>query len=112
SNTDTEPLYVIRLEPETRRVYVGPKSALATPRILLSDVNWIGDGKLSDAPQDIQVKVRSTMQPVRATVEQSPVGDVEVTFHEALNGVSPGQACVFYDGDRVLGGGWIQRRIS
>ncbi|WP_420547534.1 tRNA 2-thiouridine(34) synthase MnmA [Curvivirga sp.] len=112
ANSGTDPLYVVKIDPENRQVIVGPKSALATPRIRLSDVNWLGDTKLSQGPVEIGVKVRSTMQPVAATVEATELGDVEVTFAEPMNGVSPGQACVFYQGDRVLGGGWIQRRIS
>lgn len=111
-SADTAPLYVIKLNPAERQVIVGPKEALATPRILLSNVNWLGDDQLSKSPVNISVKVRSTMQPVAATVEATEIGDVEVTFQDALNGVSPGQACVFYQDDRVLGGGWIQRRVA
>jgi len=109
---NTDPLYVVRLEPEFQRVIVGPQEALATTTIRLSDINWLGDNKLSDGPYNIQVKVRSAMQPVDAIVETSNIGDVEVTFFTPLHGVSPGQACVFYDGTRVLGGGWIQRKTN
>lgn len=109
---DTDPLYVVRLDPDQHRVIVGPKSALATPHIRLSDVNWLGNSKLSDGAVEVDVKIRSAMQPVRATVQVTALGDVEVTFAEPHFGVSPGQACVFYDDNRVLGGGWIQRQLA
>lgn len=93
-----EPLYVIRLEPDTKRVVVGPKQALAVASATLRDVNWIGGNY--EGP--IQVKVRSMAKPTHARLD----GDT-LYFHNPEYGVSPGQAAVFYHGDRVLGGGWI-----
>jgi tRNA-specific 2-thiouridylase len=101
------PLYVVRLEPETRRVVVGPKTALATQRIRLSGVNW-----LESVPADgieVAVKLRSASAPVPATVSAVP-GGADVLLHRPEFGVAPGQACVFYAGSRVLGGGWIMRQ--
>ncbi len=108
-----EPLYVVRLDAEARRVIVGPKEALATRRVRLSEVNWIGDGAFGDCPADgheIAVKVRSTRPPVPARLRPAP-GGAEVELLTPEEGVAPGQACVFYEpeGSRVLGGGWIQR---
>ena len=111
--TDGEPLFVVKLDAETRRVVVGPREALATRRIPVSEINWIGGGDFADAPEggwDVLVKVRSTRPPIEASV--FPDGDgavVELRSDEI--GVAPGQACVFYapEGGRVLGGGWIQR---
>ena len=108
------PLYVVRLEPETRRVVVGPRSALGTGRIFLREVNWLGDGPLGECGKDghaVEVKVRSTRPPVPARLR--PLGDgAEVELLEPEEGVAPGQACVFYapGHSRVLGGGWIARR--
>ncbi len=103
-----EPLYVVRIEPESRRVVVGPKDALKCPRISLSELNWLDATPLSGGARRVQVKVRSTTEPVDADV--SADGDaVLVTFVEPQEGVAPGQACVIYDGNRVLGGGWINR---
>lgn len=105
-----EPLYVVRLEAESARVVVGPREALEVTRIALKDVNWLGDGDLSQADGlAIGVKVRSTRPPSPAVLEVS--GDaVHVLLDQGEEGVAPGQACVFYEApghDRVLGGGWI-----
>ena len=92
-----EPLYVIRLEPEARRVVVGPRAALAVAAARLADLNILGplDGPLT-------AKVRSMAKPVPARLD----GDM-LLFDAPEYGVAPGQAAVLYDGDRVLGGGWI-----
>lgn len=105
-----EPLYVVRLDAENARVIVGPREDLAVRRIVLKDVNWIGDGDLAEADGlQIGVKVRSTRPPSLAALEIE--GDaVHVLLDEGEEGVAPGQACVFYEApghDRVLGGGWI-----
>jgi len=104
---DTDPLYVLRLDPSANRVIVGPREALATQSIRLGDVNWVAPDKLGTRPTPVQVKIRNTMAPVPATVHADALGDVQVHFGAPQYGVSPGQACVFYDGETVLGGGWI-----
>jgi len=106
---DTEPLYVLRVEPSRRRVVVGPRAALGRRRLVLGDLNWLGDAPLSPGGFRVTAKIRSTMAPAAAHVRALPDGRAEVTFDTPEFGVSPGQACVFYDGDRVLGGGWILR---
>jgi tRNA-specific 2-thiouridylase len=109
AGTDNEPLYVVRLEPATRRVVVGPRSALGRGEIALYDLNWIGptfDGSLP-----VQVRVRSSQALRPAAIERAGEGAV-VRFAEPEIGVSPGQACVIYDaatGSRLLGGGFIRR---
>ncbi|MDR5652946.1 tRNA 2-thiouridine(34) synthase MnmA [Ruixingdingia sedimenti] len=107
-----EPLYVVRLDPETRRVVVGPKEALSTRIVPVREVNWLGDEPLTArAEWEVMVKVRST-RPPRAAILR-PVSDTEaaVELIAPEDGVSAGQACVFYapEGTRVLGGGWIWR---
>jgi len=108
-DADSDPLYVVRLEPETRRVVVGPRAALAKACVALDAVNWLGRGGVPAEGLPVQVKLRSTMAPVDAALRRNGAGGTEVVFDEPQYGVSPGQACVFYDGDRVLGGGWIRR---
>ncbi|WP_375459014.1 tRNA 2-thiouridine(34) synthase MnmA [uncultured Enterovirga sp.] len=110
-----EPLYVVALDPERARVVVGPRAALATSRLPLRDVNWIGDGALDDLPAEglpIAARVRSTRPPQPALLRVGPDG-VEVELLSPADGVSPGQACVFYEdetpGARLLGGGTILR---
>jgi tRNA-specific 2-thiouridylase len=112
------PLYVVRLDAVARRVVVGPREALRTHRITLRDVNWIGDGTLDamlDEERQIFVKVRSTRAPRPAWL-RSIDGAVEVELVEGEDGVSPGQACVFYDAAegqaRVLGGGFIRSALT
>ncbi|HTH28144.1 MAG TPA: tRNA 2-thiouridine(34) synthase MnmA [Sphingobium sp.] len=95
-----EPLYVVRLDPETRRVVAGPRAALAVTSARLTDLNWIG-GTERDGP--VQAKVRSMAKPVPARLD----GDI-LRFEAPELGVAPGQAAVLYDGERVLGGGWIE----
>jgi tRNA-specific 2-thiouridylase len=108
------PLYVVRLEAATRRVVVGPREALRMDRIVLRDVNWIGDGALERAVGEgleIFVRVRSTRVPQPAWLRGAD-GQYEVELVAGEEGVSPGQACVFYDAAsgqaRVLGGGFIK----
>lgn len=95
-----EPLYVIRLEPDSKQVIVGPKQALAVASASLRDINWIG----GDYEGPMQVKVRSMAKPTQARLD----GD-RLVFDNPEYGVSPGQAAVFYHEDRVLGGGWIEK---
>jgi tRNA-specific 2-thiouridylase len=107
-----EPLYVVRLDPDARQVVVGPKSMLATRLIPVREINWLGDAPLaSRAEWHLGVKVRSTRPPRDAILRPLPDGTAEVELLTPEEGVSPGQACVFYDmgGTRVFGGGWIWR---
>ncbi|PZO90268.1 MAG: tRNA 2-thiouridine(34) synthase MnmA [Sphingomonas sanxanigenens] len=93
-----EPLYVVRLEAETRRIVVGPRAALAVGAARLADINWIG----GEHNGPLTAKVRSMARPAPARLD----GD-RVIFDTPEYGVAPGQAAVLYAGDRVLGGGWI-----
>ena len=103
-----EPLYVVRLEPETRRVVVGPRAELMKGGLRIRDFNWLGDGSAPEGGIRVRVKLRSAMAPVAATV--FPEGDGgRVVLDDPVAGVAPGQACVMYDGDRLMGGGWITR---
>ncbi|MBM3552598.1 MAG: tRNA 2-thiouridine(34) synthase MnmA [Alphaproteobacteria bacterium] len=111
---DVEPLYVLRLDAAKAQVVVGPREALETRAAKLRDVNWIGEGKFSSLPPegiDILARVRSTRPPAPARLIAGDDGGASVVFASSEFGVSPGQACVFYDADengaRVLGGGFI-----
>jgi tRNA-uridine 2-sulfurtransferase len=109
AGTENDPLYVVKLEPETRRVVVGPRAALGRTEIALYDINWLGSDFAGALP--VQVRVRSS-QVLRPAVVERADDALTVRFAEPEVGVSPGQACVIYDratGSRVLGGGFIRR---
>jgi tRNA-specific 2-thiouridylase len=92
-----EPHYVVRIEPETARIVVGPRYALAVDAMRVAEWNWLGEDQ-----SDVSVKVRSLAPAVPATRDGE-----WVRFAGAEYGVAPGQAAVLYDGTRLLGGGWI-----
>jgi tRNA-uridine 2-sulfurtransferase len=94
-----EPLYVVRLDPATQTVVAGPKRALAVRAARLSEPNWLG----AVEGRPVMAKVRSLAKPVPATLHGE-----WLHFAAEEYGVAPGQAAVLYDGDRVLGGGWIE----
>ncbi|MEE9454031.1 MAG: tRNA 2-thiouridine(34) synthase MnmA [Paracoccaceae bacterium] len=109
-----DPLYVVKLDPDHKRVIVGPKTALATRHIPIAEINWLGDMPFDRAPPkgwDVRVRVRSTRPPKAATIFPSGPNAATVELAMPEEGVSPGQACVFYapDSTRILGGGWIQK---
>jgi tRNA-uridine 2-sulfurtransferase len=110
-----EPLYVVHLDADKARVIVGPREALETHKIFLRDMNWLGDGPLSDIPAEgieLFAKVRSTREPKPAVLHYGE-GKVSVELLDGESGIAPGQACVLYSSDgneaRVFGGGFIAR---
>lgn len=104
-----DPLYVVRLDPKSKQVIVGPKEALLREHLVANDINWLGEGELPEDGTEVDVKIRSTSPPVAATLSRLDTGRLKVTFKEKQGGVAPGQACVFYNDSKVLGGGWIER---
>ncbi|BDA83263.1 tRNA-specific 2-thiouridylase MnmA [Aureimonas sp. SA4125] len=113
-----EPLYVVALDAAGGRVIVGPREALATRRLVLRSVNWLGDEPIAaaaDLGRELLVKVRSARPPVPARLGLED-GDVTIELLDGEDGIAPGQACVFYDGEaagaRVLGGGVIARTVA
>lgn len=106
-----EPLYVVKLDAERHRVVVGPREALLAHHVRLRDVNWLADEPLPGASGEarkIFARLRSTGTLQAALLKGGPEG-IAVELVQGEEGVSPGQACVFYepDGERLLGGGWI-----
>lgn len=107
-----EPLYVVRLDADLKHVVVGPKAMLATRTVPLKEINWLGDEDFTSRTEwPVAVRVRSTRPPVDAILRPITATTGEVELLVAEEGVSPGQACVFYDPDssRIFGGGWIHR---
>ncbi len=104
-----EPLFVVRLEPETHRVVVGPRAALMKSTLTMRELNWLDGDAMPDSGIDCEVKLRSAQPAHAAHVRPLGNGRAEVTLAAAAEAIAPGQACVMYDGERVLGGGWIER---
>jgi tRNA-specific 2-thiouridylase len=102
--------YVLRIVPETREVVVGDRDELSAAGLRASRVNWLLE-KTPQEPLACTAKIRYRHAGTAATVQTLPNGGAAVTFPEPQSAVAPGQAVVFYDGDRVLGGGWIEERL-
>ena len=103
-----ERLYVIGLDPAAARVIAGPREALARGRFFVREINWLGEG--AEVPPEgiaVSVKVRNSFTPAPARVFGLGQGWAEVVLETPIEAVAPGQAAVFYAGERVLGGGWI-----
>jgi tRNA-specific 2-thiouridylase len=108
-----EPLFVLQIEAATRRVVVGPKSALGQTRIRLAELNWLGPPLTAGGGVPVAAKLRSAQPPVPATLYPGDAGgEAELVLDAPAGAVAPGQAGVLYDGERVLGGGWIRRRAA
>jgi tRNA-specific 2-thiouridylase len=101
------PLYVVALRPESAEVVVGPAAALEQATLTVSGVNWIA-GSAPEAPVRADVQVRHRHAAAAAIVETMPGARARVTFDVPQRAVAPGQAAVFYTGDEVMGGGWIE----
>ncbi|WP_299725490.1 tRNA 2-thiouridine(34) synthase MnmA [uncultured Tateyamaria sp.] len=107
-----DPLYVVKLDADNARVIVGPKDMLATRTVPVREVNWLGDEPFNARSEwHVAVKVRSTRPPTDAVIRPISATEATVELVAAEAGVSPGQACVFYDRDssRIFGGGWIHK---
>ena len=105
------PLYVLQIDPASHRVTVGADAELATRTLRANRLNWISIPELT-GPMRVKIKIRHRHEPAWATLAPAPAnvsgaGEVVATFDEAQRAVTPGQAAVFYDGDEVVGGGWI-----
>ena len=109
-----EPLYVIRLDAKARRVIVGPREALARVSVHLKELNWLDAAPLGPEGRAVSVKLRSAQPAVEAMLYPglqtgSHTNEARLELHRPEYGVAPGQAGVLYEGDRLLGGGWITR---
>jgi tRNA-uridine 2-sulfurtransferase len=99
-----EPLYVVKLDAVNKQVIVGPREALAKKAFAIKELNWLDE---LCAREGIRVKMRSAQAPMAASIFPSSLAQANVELASPYEGIAPGQACVVYDGDRVLGGGWI-----
>ena len=104
-----EPLYVTRLRPAAREVVVGPKSALGKITASVKDVNWLDPSNKAKDGRRLTVKVRSAAIGVPATIVVRDENNAHIFFESSPGAIAPGQAAVFYDGTRLMGGGWIHQ---
>ena len=101
-----EPLYVLQLRPADQTVVVGPRLELERTSLMASNVNWIAGAPPTDTLR-LMAQIRHRHQPAPATVDSLDAGRAAVEFDAPVMAIAPGQAVVFYDGDEVIGGGWI-----
>ncbi|MBU0858720.1 MAG: tRNA 2-thiouridine(34) synthase MnmA, partial [Alphaproteobacteria bacterium] len=106
---NNEPLYVVTIDAAQNQVIVGPKEALARDVLMLKESNWLR-GDIAQRP--VLLKFRSMMQPIPATATAHDDGTTTLTLDAPQYGIAPGQAAVCYDGDRMIGGGWIERTAN
>jgi tRNA-uridine 2-sulfurtransferase len=104
-----EPLYVLEIEDDSKRVVVGGRKDLACRGLVAQNVNWLGHPVEKELEAEVQIRYRSPAIP--CVLQEIEPGSYEALFKSAYPAVTPGQAAVFYRGDRVLGGGWIDRTI-
>jgi tRNA-uridine 2-sulfurtransferase len=102
-----KPLYVLSIDPERNRVVIGDDEMLRTTSFEVMETNWVSIGA-PDSPLRANVKIRHKHEPAPATIEALQESSARITFDVPQRAVTPGQAAVFYDGDVVLGGGWIK----
>jgi tRNA-specific 2-thiouridylase len=100
------PLYVLQIDPASHRVTVGADAELATKTLRARQLNWISVAELT-GPMRVRAKIRHRHEPAWAWIEPAGPDEVTATFDEPQRAVTPGQSAVFYDGDEVVGGGWI-----
>jgi tRNA-specific 2-thiouridylase len=106
-----ERLFVLEVDPRQCRVTVGPRAALDKTRVAIGQVNWLADPATRGMP--VAAKLRSTQRPVPARLYPGEeAGAAELVLEAPAGAVAPGQAAVLYEGDRLLGGGWIRRRAA
>jgi tRNA-uridine 2-sulfurtransferase len=103
------PLYVIQIKNDTRQVIVGNDADLFSKTLTARRVNLISTDEIRE-PMHVAVKIRHKHQPAPAMIHSSAPDEVQVTFEEPQRAITPGQGAVFYDGDVVVGGGWIEDR--
>src|SRR5208282_1213468 len=100
------PLYVLNIDPKSHRVTVGADAELATRTLRARRLNWISIAELT-GPMRVRAKIRHRHEPAWATLEPAGTDEAVATFDEPQRAVTPGQSAVFFDGDEVVGGGWI-----
>jgi tRNA-uridine 2-sulfurtransferase len=102
-----EPMFVVEIRPDTRAVVIGPREELLGKGVVARELNWLVDAPVVGA--DVEVQVRHRAHPARGTLVRVEPDEVEIALDEPVSAITPGQSLVMYDGERVLGGGVIER---
>ena len=105
--SDNKPLYVIKIDPKNNRIIVGEKNDLKVNTLKVRQLNWLSDDYCLNNKIDCCVKINSSHKEIKAIVKYLGDGFAEVRLQSYCYAATPGQACVMYHGERVLGGGWI-----
>lgn len=106
-----EPLYVLNIDARKNQLVVGPEDGLFADGLIAKETNWIGISSL-DSPMEVIARIRYRHRGVEAVVEPMEDGMVRVRFKKREKSITPGQAVVFYKGDEIIGGGWIEKRLE
>ena len=105
--SNDKPLYVIKIDPTTNKVIVGEKEDLKSTKLKIKELNWLSSDDVLKKEITCSVRLRSNHKEIQANVKYIGNGMADITLKSSYYGITPGQACVMYDSDRVLGGGWI-----
>lgn len=103
-----QPYFVVRIDPQTRQVVIGPKEALGRQGLIANEANWLIDPHQMPDRVAVQIRYNGLPKPAQVIVDRDDPDRFEVRFEQLQLAVAPGQAAVIYEGDRVIGGGWIE----
>ncbi len=107
-----KPVYVTEIDKRTNTVIVGDKESLRRQKMTVDSINWVSESYSSGQKFDATVKIRHTHKPQPASIEVQDADACQVTFHESVSSITPGQAAVFFNNEVVLGGGWIKKSVQ
>jgi tRNA-specific 2-thiouridylase len=103
-------MYVVAIRPEDRAVVIGPREELLGSGIIAREVNWLADAPRAGTSVTVRVRHRAPL--ARAEIVRIDGAEIELALDEAVAAITPGQSLVIYDGERVLGGGFIERAAA
>jgi len=109
-----DPLFVIKIKPKENQIIVGEEKYLFNKEFIIKEINWLGDDQDLKKEVNLKVRLRSSAAEKEAKINffhENNILKAKIILKEGDRAITKGQACVFYDNDRVMGGGWIERII-